>query len=302
MKDPLDAELRNLVESIESLRVGTFEADVVVYQVPRSLAELDAIAADLLAGISPDSMAVEYDLDRGEVSLTPAPAPDPDAMWVSQCSNVSGGTLDGGRRIRLDNDALGGCQTEGECTSGFPMRFANTYGIATAGHCIDGIGTDYAANSSGFVTNPSDRDTDMYWVYQPNSIIVSAYAYWRDGPDIGPNDDDVAYLRRVDSSSSYPGQIWKWDTSEWRNIVGYEANSALAGMTVCAAASPAAVNGASTYCGEVIDPITNAFGIDSGFQRWTEVDFTQGDYHQGKSGGGRVVQVEQCSMVGSCTG
>lgn len=131
VKDPLDAELRNLVESIESLRVGTFEADVVVYQVPRSLAELDAIAADLLARISPDTMAVEYDLDRGEVSLTPAPAPDPDAMWVSQCSNVGGGTLDGGRRIRRDNDALGGCQTEGECTSGFPMRFARYCSVSS---------------------------------------------------------------------------------------------------------------------------------------------------------------------------
>jgi hypothetical protein len=56
-------------------------------------------------------------------------------------------------------------------------------------------------------------------------------------------------------------------------------------MTVCAAASPASVNGAGTYCGEVIDSVTNIAGVDTGIQRWTEVDYTQGDYHVGMSGG-----------------
>ncbi len=284
-KDPSDPDLRSLAESIESLRVGQFAADVVVHQVPRSLAELNSLAAAELARVDPDSVAVEYDFDRGKVILVPVPEPEPNTIWTSQCSNVSGGWLDGGRRIRLDNDTTGGCQTEAECTSGFPMRFANSYGVTTAGHCVDGIGANYAANSSGFVTNYSDRDTDMYWVYQPNDIFVSANAYWFDGPFIGPNDDDVAFLRRVDTSAIYPAQIWKWDTSEWRHITGYELTYALVGMTVCAAASPASVNGAGTYCGEVIDSLTNAIGTDSGILRWTEVDYTQGDYHVGKSGG-----------------
>lgn len=283
--DPGDPRLRSLIESIESTRFGTFIPSVVVEEVPRSLLELDALATQMLAGMSRESVVVEYNFERGEVTLTPAP-PDTGSMWASQCTNVSGGRLDGGRRIRLDNDTLNGCQAERGCTSGFPMRFAGTYGVTTAGHCVDAFGTNYSADSSGFVDYPSDRDTDMFWVYQPDDIVVSAYAYWRDGPANGNLDDDVAFLRRVDASSTYPGQIWKWDTSEWRNIVGYEASSAIYGMTVCVAASPAAANGASTYCGEVIDPITDSTGTDTGsYLRWTEVDFTQGDYNQGMSGG-----------------
>jgi hypothetical protein len=284
-KDPSDPELRRLVEAIEALRVGQFSADVAVYAVPRSLAELEALATEIMAQEDPALVQVEYEFDRGEVILTPVPPRDPDSIWTSQCTDVSGGWLDGGRRIRLDNDGIGGCQTERECTSGFPMRFANTYGVVTAGHCIDSTGVNYAADGNGFVTNSADRDTDMYWVFQPNSIFVSANAYWFDGPAAGSNDDDVAFLQRTDGSALYPGQVWKWDTSEWRNIIGYESTYAVVGMTVCAAASPASQNGASTYCGEVIDSVTDAFGGESGFLRWTEVDYTLGADHQGISGG-----------------
>jgi hypothetical protein len=295
--DLADADLGRAIAGLRSLRVGQFAAEIAVERAPLSLAELDALAATQLIGMDPSTVEIKYDLRAGEVTLTPA-TQRPDTMWANQCTNQTGATLDGGRRIRLDRDQQAGCQTETECTSGFPMRLNFAYGVTTAGHCTDAIGANYGANASGFVLNYTDRDTDMYWVFQPNTIYVTANAYWHDGPAIGPDDDDVAFLRRTSTATTYAGQIWKWDTSEWRNIIGYEASSAPYGITVCEAASPAALNPPSTYCGEVIDPVTNAFGVDSGFQRWTEVDFTQGDYNRDKSGGPGA-RVEPCSTAGS---
>lgn len=126
---------------------------------------------------------------------------------MSSCTNVTGGSLDGGRYIELDNDLLGGCQWERKCTSGFPMRFAGTYGVSTAGHCFDGNGTNYPADSSGFVLNHTSRDADLFYVHQPTQRYASVNAYWQDGPGTA-DDDDAGYLRRNDASVSYPGRIW----------------------------------------------------------------------------------------------
>ncbi|MGH7482066.1 MAG: hypothetical protein ACRELV_07915 [Longimicrobiales bacterium] len=284
-KDPSDPHLRGIVAEIEELKAGSSEVEVTVVQVPRSLAELDELASAELAAQSPKSVEIDYDIANGTLIVGPVPEPEADSTWLSQCANVTGGSLDGGRKIRLDNDGSSGCQTEIRCTSGFPMRFNSAYGITTAGHCTDATFANYAASSTGFVTNYTDRDTDLYWVHQPNDIYLSANAYWYDGPAVGSNDDDVAFLRRVSSSSTHPGRIWKWDTGEWRNITGYETSFAPVGITVCAAASDASVNGASTYCGEVIDSVTNYAGGESGSLRWTEVDYTQGSFNKDKSGG-----------------
>lgn len=284
VKDPSSSVLRDLLDDLESLTVGAFSVDVSVAEVPRSLAELEAQAEVELRDTSAP-MTVEYDFEKGTVILSPAPPGSSEFdgdVWASSCADVSGGQLDGGRRIQMDDPDYAGCQRISGCTSGFPMQLAYQKGVVTAGHCAEFL---YPADSYGFVTNASDRDMDMYWVYQPNDIIASAYAWWYDGPVAGLNDDDVAFLRRTSSSATYPGQIWKWDTSEWRHITGYEADHALVGQTVCEAASPAAENGASTYCGMVVDWDTNYLGQNTGYKRWTKVDFTQGDYHQGKSGG-----------------
>ncbi|HEX2765320.1 MAG TPA: hypothetical protein VHR55_01570 [Candidatus Limnocylindria bacterium] len=282
--DPMDADFVTVRHQMESLRAGSRHVEVVVHEVPRTLAELDELATLALAR-EPDggSFEVDYLISTGEVALRPVESSGT-RVWMNSCTNVTGGSLDGGRYIELDNDQLGGCQREARCTSGFPLRFAATYGVATAGHCLDLNGANYAASSTGFVSNYQSRDADLFYVHQPTVRYASTNAYWHDGPGT-TDDDDAGYLRRNDASVSYPGRIWKWDTGEWRNITGYELTWAAVGMTVCNAASPAAVNGASTYCGEVTDNITNAWGDDVGYTRWTEVDYDQGLYHKGYSGG-----------------
>lgn len=79
--DPWDLDLRNLIAAIEGLRVGEFAAQVVVYRVPRSLAELNLLASEQMTGLEPGSVEVLYDFDRGEVTLTPAPPLDRDSIW-----------------------------------------------------------------------------------------------------------------------------------------------------------------------------------------------------------------------------
>jgi len=287
--DSGDPRLVDLRGEIERLSAGPGGIDVVVKDVPRTRGELEAIAAASLSRISdPSSMEIVYDFDNGEVTLRSIDPDQDEGRWAGACADASGGSLDGGRKIRFDNDSLSGCQQEVACTTGFPMRFAATYGITTAGHCIDdtpGVGANYPANASGFVLDQTNRDSDMYQIWQPTLLHASANAFWRDGPGNGVNDDDVAYLRRVSANVTYPGRVWKWSTGEWRNITGYESTYALEGMTVCASASQASQNGAGNYCGMVIDDVTNYLGNHTGFQRWTEVDYEQGAFHQGISGG-----------------
>jgi hypothetical protein len=79
--DPSDPDLRGLVESIAALRVGEFAAQVAVYRVPRSLAELNILASEQMTGLEPGSVEIVYDFDRGEVILRPAPPLDSDSMW-----------------------------------------------------------------------------------------------------------------------------------------------------------------------------------------------------------------------------
>lgn len=284
--DPSDTRLMQMLGEIQRLSAGPGGIDILVKDIPRTLAELDAMAAASLSTTSdPSSMEVVYDFDKGEAALQSV---DPDravGLWAGACADASGGSLDGGRKIRFDNDSMSGCQVEGECTTGFPMRFAATYGIATAGHCIDEVGVNYTVNASGFVLDHTNRDSDLFQIWQPTLVHASATAYWRDGPGSGGNDDDIAHLRRVSANVTYPGRVWKWSTGEWRHITGYESIYALVGMTVCASSSQASQNGAGEYCGMVVDSVTNHLGDNSGFQRWTEVDYEQGAFHQGISGG-----------------
>ena len=52
---------------------------------------------------------------------------------------------------------------------------------------------------------------------------------------------------------------------------------------MCTSAARSAHNGASTYCGEVTDTYIDIGNIL--FQRWTEVDYTDGSYNQGQGPG-----------------
>jgi len=115
------------------------------------------------------------------------------------------------------------------------------------------------------------------YVYTPQDVYVSEEAFWyKNGYENG-GVHDVGFIRRTSSSAAYPARIWKWDTQEWRHIVGFEATNLLKGMIVCQGASDAAENGANTYCGAVDKPKTNYDGsANSG--NYTRVDFTQNPY------------------------
>ena len=284
--EPEDPELEIALAEIMSQRAGGRPVQLDLRRVPRTLAELDAIAAAEFARHEPSSVEAHYDFDAGEVTFSPAEGERPGFAWTSKCSNLAGGTMDGGRGILLSNPNLAGCFEADECTSGFPMRFAGTYGIATAGHCLD----LYPKNSSGFVTNYTDRDTDLRYIYSYPTRYASTNAYWYRNPlDNNPIVDDGGYLRRVDASVGFPGRIWKYGADVWRNITAYEATFAPVGQTVCLSVSAASLSGAGEYCGEVIGPQTDHAGENAlNARQWTEIDFSAGDYkdYNGPAAGG----------------
>jgi hypothetical protein len=270
-----DPKLTALLTQIQSHHAGQGPVEIVVDEVPRSLADLESVAA-AQEGWSTGSIEGHYSFGTGTVTTSTPEGPRPGFRMLSSCADVSGGTLDGGREVRVSNHSAPGCTTYSSCTTGFPMRFAATYGIVTAGHCIQ----HYPANSSGFVLNHTDRDTDLHEIWQPTQIYASANAYWHWGP-FDPRGTyyahDVGYLRRLNSSTSYPGRIWKYSTGEWRNIVSYAGDPAPEGSTVCVSASAASENGAGEYCGAVIAADVNYAGEVAEPTNFTEIHFPDPD-------------------------
>lgn len=284
-KHPTDMRLQGLVESLRTLRVGDFVAEVTVDRVPLTLAELDELAAAERARLAPALVDIEYDFDRGELIIRPPAEAEAGSHFASLCPNVTGGNLDGARRVELvDPSRTTGCYLlPYPCTVAFPMSFNSRYGITTAGHCL----RHYAKYSSGYVQDAATSDADLYYVYTPDDVYVSGTAYWYRSGYENNGAHDIGFIRRSSTSTGYPARIWKWDTEEWRHIIGYEATNALVGMIVCQGASDAAEFGANTYCGAVDKEKTNYDGTtNSG--NYTRVDFTQNPYGSccGSGGGG----------------
>lgn len=278
-KHVADVRLEGLVEAIETLQVGDFRAEVAVDRVPMTLAELEALAEAERARQAPALVDIEFDFDRGELIVTPFSESSSRVDFASKCSNVSGGTLDGARRVLFVDPDQAGCHREGgDCTVAFPMRFSGYYGITTAGHCLYGVSAgQYPASGWGFVSSPANSDSDLYYVYTPQDMYVSGEAYWYRSGYLNNGLEDIGFIRRTSSTTGYPARIWKWDTQEWRHIVRYAAAPLLTGMMVCQHASDAAEFGAGTYCGEVLKPRTNYSGSASS-GNYTQIDFTQNPY------------------------
>ncbi len=258
--DAQNSDLVAKLDAIEALRAGGRPAEVRVREVPRSLKALQALANAELARWPAGTREAHYDLEDGTVTFSAAEGPAEGFTWTAgRCSELSGGTLDGGR-AHINHHPLSGCGFIDRCTTGFPMRFADTYGIATAGHCMD----QYAQNASGFVLNPTAADADLYEIWNPGTRYVSANAYWYDAPSGAEAfHHDAGYLRRTSASAAYPGRVWKYSTGEWRHITRYEEFWADEGTTLCVAASAAAEYGPGQFCGIVLDGLTDASGEDT---------------------------------------
>lgn len=265
MVDLNDPAIEPVVKAISTVNNQTEGVDLSLRAVPKSLKTLQEEAAE--ARLSHPDHRIDFDFDRGTLVFNP---PEDVALANHDCPSVSG-RLEGGRKIGFDVDG-GGCNLPGPgvCSAGLAAFMSGRYGITTAGHCFTSVGWP-----QGAVQNPINQVADSYWVSMPNTVYASGYPYYADDG----TDDDVGFIARRLSSTVVPAAIYKHDTHEWRLTTHHEWSARALGLTLCISGSPASANGASTYCGEVIDEY-----VDTGnvlFQRWTKLDMTKGRFNQG---------------------
>lgn len=163
------------------------------------------------------------------------------------------------------------------------------WALMTAGHCLES--SFPAPGGEGYVTNRNDYLAETRRIDQPATHWAQLTPYWYDDPDTPwrERDDDVGVYYRQWGSTKMYGRLLKnlGSSGQYRNITHHEFSARSLGLTICESAAASAAEGAATYCGEVVDAITDWEG-NSGTahnQYWTEIDYTQGDFPNGHGGG-----------------
>ncbi len=249
-----DSKTDSAVKAVEAIPIVP-GISVEMREVPRSLSELESEAVVLLEDAREQygvhtPLDTVMDFDAGTVEVVPS-SRTVEPLLFEDCatSGVTSGKLDGARAANIWHDDCSGMDT---CTSAFPARINNTYGFMTAGHCMDHLGTV----GDGWVTGSSTSRANLRYINHPDDVYVSGRAYWY----LHDSSYDIGFVNRKYANTTYPGQLWKWDTKEMRRIYSYSAVPRSLGATICVSASVNTRTGEGTYCGIVTDQWINPTG------------------------------------------
>lgn len=248
-----------------SLDGGRVEAVVLPTAIS---ADLQQQLAEGAVGLAPPGTVPDVAMD-GTITFVPADEVIKTASCTS--SNVTGGWLEGGRRLHTPVPT--GCSTVGHCTSGFTAWYdpgspgGTTYqGLLTAGHCFADLGIGTA------------EDSGVNLMYANTTDIFVSMRHYRS--DYLP-DDDVGFVREKYSDAVALGRVYMGPSfGNWYNMnsvaAAPAANSSILCMKSTASGdigSPPNVNHDNGVMCANVDDNVDFFGSSSTTQNWTQMKF-----------------------------